>query len=274
MKLNLAHYEEEVEVIKYREFCEEVLGSIFEFDSSYFSFGMSGDAMEVEIRGVADPEWVDVMLDGIGFDDSILDHGIVGVPEHGWIQITYTANSEGSSKPSKKLFVEAQAADFSKCFNIVIGLEGGYSVHSQRSGGVTNMGITKSTYEKFLGREVSNLEMQNISIPAAKKFYKEEFWDRIEGGTLDANMALVLYDTAVHSGVYRAMLLLQEFLGFEETGKIDKSIINRLRAETNTRILANSFLDHRWDYLRSLHNYPHYKRGWKNRIDHLRRLLK
>lgn len=271
MKLHLKSYKEEVEVIKYREFCEEVLGSIFEFDSSYFSFDMLGDAMEVNVKGVADPEWTDLMMDGIGFNDYVLDYGVVGVPDHGWVQITYTARSDDINR---SLFVEERLGDFAKCFNIVIGLEGGYSVHSQKSGGVTNMGITKSTYEEFLGRRVSNLEMENISIPAAKKFYREEFWEPINGDTLDANVALVLYDTAVHSGVYGAITMLQAVLGLEETGEMDDDIVAALSKERNTRVFANSFLDYRWDYLKTLHNYPYYKRGWKNRLDHLRRLLR
>jgi lysozyme family protein len=67
--------------------------------------------------------------------------------------------------------------NFDKAFEYTLKNEGGWSNHPNDSGGATNLGITRGVYSRWLGREVSEEELKNISKDTVKEIYKAWYWD-------------------------------------------------------------------------------------------------
>ena len=70
--------------------------------------------------------------------------------------------------------------NFDHCLELVLEHEGGFVNHPKDPGGMTNKGITKRTYEKYLGREVTEDEMRNIPDEDVKDIYKKKYWEKYE----------------------------------------------------------------------------------------------
>ena len=54
--------------------------------------------------------------------------------------------------------------------------EGGFSNNPNDPGGITNHGVTKRSWEKFVGREVSEEEMQALTVQDVLPFYEQTYW--------------------------------------------------------------------------------------------------
>ena len=53
--------------------------------------------------------------------------------------------------------------NFEKCLEIILHHEGGYVNHPKDPGGITNLGVTKNTYEDWLDEEVSVEDMKALT---------------------------------------------------------------------------------------------------------------
>jgi lysozyme family protein len=56
--------------------------------------------------------------------------------------------------------------------------EGGFVNHPKDPGGMTNLGVTRATYEQFLGRAVTEAEMRALTPKDVGPLYKSEYWDK------------------------------------------------------------------------------------------------
>ena len=68
------------------------------------------------------------------------------------------------------------ADTFEVAIKEVLKHEGGFVNHPSDPGGMTNLGVTKRVYEKWMGREVSEQEMRDLSEDTAVKIYKKNYW--------------------------------------------------------------------------------------------------
>lgn len=102
-------------------------------------------------------------------------------------------------------------SSFQNALNFVLPHEGGYANIKQDRGGPTKFGVTKNTLEGYLGKKVSEDDVENMDIDLAKKIYKEKFWDAIDGDKLDPKIAMLAFDTAVGSGVGKAKEMLSKY---------------------------------------------------------------
>ncbi|MBI1684468.1 glycoside hydrolase family 108 protein [Caulobacter hibisci] len=93
---------------------------------------------------------------------------------------------------------------FDAAFEILIGHEGGYVNDPRDPGGETKFGISKRSYP--------NEDIKALSLARAKAIYYDDFW-RAAGCDKVAGLAFDLFDTAVNSGVRRAVEILQEAVG-------------------------------------------------------------
>ena len=55
-------------------------------------------------------------------------------------------------------------ANFDKCLEMLLEHEGGFVNHPRDPGGITNLGVTKLTYERWLGRSVTEQEMRDLTV--------------------------------------------------------------------------------------------------------------
>lgn len=149
--------------------------------------------------------------------------------------------------------------------------EGGFVNHPLDPGGITNLGCTKATWEKWCGRPVTEAEMRALSPADVSPLYKEKYWDKVKGDELPAGVDYVVFDTAINSGPGRAAKLLQETIGTTPDGAIGPLTLRAIAAMPATDII-NSFQDRRLVYLQTLPTWSTFGRGWARRVEEGRAL--
>jgi len=157
-------------------------------------------------------------------------------------------------------------ANWDLCFELVLKSEGGFSDNPKDPGGMTNLGVTKRNWERYLDRNVSESEMRALTPEVVKPFYKTQYWDKIKGDDLPSGIDYAAYDLAVNSGVNRASKWLQKIAGANVDGIIGpKSLeaINSCDAEEVIDVLC----DMRMDFLKELPTFETFGRGWIDRVE-------
>jgi lysozyme family protein len=149
--------------------------------------------------------------------------------------------------------------------------EGGFVNHPLDPGGITNLGCTKATWEKWCGRPVTEAEMRALSPADVSPLYKEKYWDKVKGDELPAGVDYVVFDTAINSGPGRAAKLLQETIGTTPDGAIGPLTL-RAVAAVPVADAINSFQDRRLVYLQTLPTWSTFGRGWARRVEEGRAL--
>lgn len=142
---------------------------------------------------------------------------------------------------------------FERCIPIILKHEGGFVDHPKDPGGMTNRGITRRVYERWLGRKVTRDEMVDLSEETAKAIYKQEYWRYAEG--LPPGLDLYVFDMAVNMGPGRAIRFTRESrlkLENRDVPYSDYDLLNELR-------------DRRERYYRALPHFPTFGRGWLRR---------
>jgi lysozyme family protein len=86
---------------------------------------------------------------------------------------------------------------FDTAFNLVVGIEGGYSNDPADPGGETKFGISKRAYPQ--------VDIANLTLEQAKAIYLRDYWHLCKCDELPADMALLVFDAAVNQGVSAAL---------------------------------------------------------------------
>ena len=97
--------------------------------------------------------------------------------------------------------------NFEQCLALVLHSEGGFVNNPQDPGGMTNLGVTKVTYEGYVNRHVDEAEMRSLTPDLVAPLYKKMYWDRIKGDDLPVGVDYCLFDLAVNSGVGKQIQL-------------------------------------------------------------------
>ena len=151
-------------------------------------------------------------------------------------------------------------------FTAVLKHEGGFVNHPKDPGGMTNLGVTRTNWEAYLGRSVTEEEMRALTPEIVKPFYKKNYWDKIRGDDLPSGVDYAAYDLAVNSGTGRAAKYLQQIAGVTADGAIGpKSIeaIQKCDAEDTVDELCNM----RMDFLKGLGTFETFGKGWTVRVN-------
>ena len=104
--------------------------------------------------------------------------------------------------------------------------EGGFVNMKEDPGGMTNRGITKRVYEKWIGREASEQEMRDLTEETAIAIYKKNYWDRCKCDELGSGLDWAVFDWAVNSGTRRVSKALQKACGAERDGVIGNKTLS------------------------------------------------
>jgi lysozyme family protein len=155
--------------------------------------------------------------------------------------------------------------NFDTCFELVLKHEGGFVNNPKDPGGMTNLGVTKANWERYLGREVSEAEMRALTPEVVKPFYKSMYWDKIKGDQLPSGVDYAAYDLAVNSGVGRAAKYLQEIAGVPADGVIGPKSLEAILA-CDPEQTIDAFCDMRMDFLKGLGTFETFGKGWTIRV--------
>lgn len=112
---------------------------------------------------------------------------------------------------------------FDDAFSVTMGNEGGYSKDPNDPGGETYRGISRRFFPSWPGWpfiDKSGPDVKGLD-PLVKAFYKQEFWDRLNGDALPADIGKELFDSAVNCGVSIAAKWLQRALNLLNRGGKD-----------------------------------------------------
>jgi lysozyme family protein len=159
---------------------------------------------------------------------------------------------------------------FDDCLACVLTHEGGYVAHPADPGGHTNLGVTKDTWERWVGRSVSVDAIKALTVSDVTPVYREKYWDRAKCGLLPVGIDYCVFDTAVNSGPGRAVKFLQEVVGSTPDGVIGPLTLRAVHA-MNPRDVIDGYCDKRLAFLQELKTWPTFGRGWGRRVDEVRR---
>lgn len=144
--------------------------------------------------------------------------------------------------------------------------EGGFVNHKDDPGGMTNLGCTKTTWEKWCGHPVDEADMRALTPVDVAPLYKDKYWDKVKADELPAGVDYVVFDTAINSGPGRAAKLLQEAIGTTPDGAIGPLTLRAVAAMPAADVI-NTFQDRRLAYLQTLPTWSTFGRGWGRRVE-------
>lgn len=103
--------------------------------------------------------------------------------------------------------------NFDRCYATTRVYEGGKVNHKDDPGGRTNKGVTQATFTAWLKRiGKPSRDVYTITDEETKAIYHDEYWTPAHCDELPYGLDLIVFDTAINSGVNRAGILLQATL--------------------------------------------------------------
>tara|TARA_R100001369_G_scaffold16537_1_gene31567 strand:- start:10050 stop:10559 length:510 start_codon:yes stop_codon:yes gene_type:complete len=156
--------------------------------------------------------------------------------------------------------------NFEECMARLLEHEGGYVWHAQDPGGETNFGVTRATYEQYVGRQVMDGEMEGLTHDDVYPIYKENYWDAVRGDDLPSGVDWSCFDWAVNSGKSRASKALQRIVGVEADGGIGPMTLQAV-AEVEPEEIIKQMHYVRDNFYRSLDTFEVFGNGWVRRND-------
>ena len=156
--------------------------------------------------------------------------------------------------------------NFKQSLAWVLESEGGYTNNPSDLGGATNYGITKSAWQNYLQRQVSDDDIKNLSVNVAFNFYKKRYWDICECDYLPSGIDYCVFDFAVNSGCGRSAKFLQKILGVVCDGIIGNQTILACNNAKDKKIIIGAICAKRIEFLRALKTYSIFGKGWADRV--------
>jgi len=154
--------------------------------------------------------------------------------------------------------------NFEKCLEMLLHHEGGYVNNVHDKGGMTNLGVTKRVYDKWIDRESTEEEMRNLTPEDVAPIYKKNYWDRVKGDLLPSGLDWACFVWAVNSGSGRPAKAVQRAVGATVDGAIGKNTI-ALVMEKDPEFIIDYVYTVRKSFYEGLDDYKHFGRGWSRR---------
>jgi lysozyme family protein len=156
-------------------------------------------------------------------------------------------------------------SNWQKSFELLLKSEGGFVNHPSDPGGMTNLGVTKATWENWVGRESDEAEMRGLTPEKVEPLYKKKYFDAVRGDELPMGLDYLMFDFAVNAGAGRAIKTLQTAVGVTPDGGFGPMTMAAVQA-TDPVDLIERFSQAKEDFYRSLNTFPTFGKGWLNRV--------
>lgn len=166
-------------------------------------------------------------------------------------------------------------ANFEACLTEVLKHEGGFVNHPRDPGGMTNLGVTKATYEDWVGHPVTEKIMRSLTVSHVRTLYKVKYWEAIKADELPQGLDLCAFDFAVNAGPNRAARYLQKMVGADQDGVIGPktlSLITQYVRGHGRDYAVMHYQDMRRDYYKLLKTFPTFGKGWLRRVKDVERV--
>jgi lysozyme family protein len=156
-------------------------------------------------------------------------------------------------------------SNWDNAFKLMLKSEGGYVDHPADPGGMTNLGVTKATWENWVGRESDEAEMRSLTPEKVEPLYKKKFWDAVRADELPVGLDYLMFDFGVNAGPGRAIKLLQSAVGVTPDGGFGPLTLAAVQAIDPVELIEK-FSQAKEDFYRSLGTFATFGKGWLNRV--------
>lgn len=159
--------------------------------------------------------------------------------------------------------------NFDKCFDRVIGHEGGYSDNPKDpgnwTGGRVGIGKLKGTKFGIAANTYKNIDIKSLTVEQAKAIYYEDFWQALGMDRFIPAMQYQIFDASFNHGMKNASKMYQRAVGTKDDGIIGpKTLKAASQLSEDDRLLR--FIAFRLKFYTSLRTFDDFGRGWSNRI--------
>jgi lysozyme family protein len=156
-------------------------------------------------------------------------------------------------------------SNWQKSFELMLKSEGGYVNNPADPGGMTNLGVTKATWENWVGRESDEAEMRGLTPEKVEPLYKKKYFDAVRGDELPMGLDYLMFDFAVNAGAGRAIKTLQTAVGVTPDGGFGPMTMAAVQAVDPVDLIER-FSQAKEDFYRSLTTFATFGKGWLNRV--------
>jgi lysozyme family protein len=130
---------------------------------------------------------------------------------------------------------------------------------------MTNLGVTKATWENWVGRESDEAEMRGLTPEKVEPLYKNKYFDAVRGDELPMGLDYLMFDFAVNAGAGRAIKTLQTAVGVTPDGGFGPMTMAAVQAVDPVELIER-FSQAKEDFYRSLTTFATFGKGWLNRV--------
>lgn len=155
--------------------------------------------------------------------------------------------------------------NFDAALKAILHHEGGFVNHPADPGGMTNLGVTKTVWEEWVGHPVDEKQMRALTPELVAPLYKKKYWDKIKGDDLPDGVDYAVFDAAVNSGPGRAAKWLQGCVGVEQDGGIGPKTLAAVAA-FDPKELVEDYAKRRLSFLMDLPHWGTFGKGWSRRV--------
>jgi len=156
-------------------------------------------------------------------------------------------------------------SNWSQSFRLMLASEGGFSNHPSDPGGMTNLGVTKATWENWVGRGSDEAEMRGLTPEKVEPLYKKKYWDAVRGDELPIGLDYLMFDFAVNAGAGRAIKTLQTAIGVPADGGFGPITMAAMKSFEPVKLIER-FSQAKENFYRSLTTFATFGKGWLNRV--------
>jgi len=160
--------------------------------------------------------------------------------------------------------------NFDTCMTMLLAHEGGYVNHPSDPGGMTNLGVTKRTYDEYHGTDIDEEGLRQLTKADVEPIYRRNYWDRCRCQDLASGLDWAVFDFAVNAGTGRAARTLQKAVGATEDGSIGPLTLMLVKQHEVANVI-NRIAIYREGVYRSLSTFDTFGRGGLRRNDETRK---
>ena len=159
--------------------------------------------------------------------------------------------------------------NFDDCLKYLLVHEGGFVDHPKDPGGMTNLGVTKTVYEAWVGHDVNEKIMRSLTPSDVAPLYRKKYWDAVRADELVSGLDYCVFDCAVNSGPGRAIKFLQTCVGVNPDGgfgNVTLAAVVQFK-DGAAKTLVEDYCAKRLEFLKSLKTFEVFGRGWERRVN-------
>ena len=156
--------------------------------------------------------------------------------------------------------------NFEQCLALVLKAEGGFVDNPKDPGGMTNLGVTKATWEAYVKHPVDEAAMRSLGPMDVAPLYQSRYWNVARCDELPSGVDYVVFDCAVNSGVSQAVKFIQRALNVVVDGIIGAQTI-AAASQREPSELIEQVCEERLQFLQSLRTWDAFGKGWQRRVE-------